>query len=106
MSDIGETFKAFKEERRIKRWGNFDSSIGILKSKNIPHVVCNSGNGHVLVCNDIDFWPTTGRWRRRVFNHQGRGIKRLLSYIERQIKIESQQEAQAECDRRNKKGEG
>lgn len=92
MSELGETFKAFKEERQKKRWSNYDQSLNNLTNWKIPFVVLNKGIGHILVCNDIDFWPTTGRWRRRVFGHTGRGIQKLKHYIEARIKIESKED--------------
>lgn len=81
MSDLGETFKAYKEDRQKKRWNNYDQSLKNLDNWGIPYRVLNAAIGHLLICDCIDFWPTTGRWRRRNLGHTGRGIQKLKHYV-------------------------
>lgn len=85
MSEIGETFKAYKEERQRKRRDNATSSIEMLKRMGVEFVVCNAAIPHLRVCKDIDFWPSTGTWRRRGATGrvvEGRGVRNLLREIE------------------------
>jgi hypothetical protein len=80
MSELGEIFKELKEERRTKRWSNFESSLKLLESRGIDYQVCNAATGHTLVNGEVDFWPTTGRWRQRGTGKSGRGVRSLIRY--------------------------
>ncbi len=86
MSDIGDDWKALKEERREKKERNWDQSLELLRNAGANFVICNHATKHVLITAAdgllIDFWPTTGTWRQRGINRNGpRGVRRLLAHL-------------------------
>lgn len=81
MSDIGETFKAYREERHNKKAQNIVSSLAWLHRESISYVVLNMGNHHCLVNDTIDFWPSTGKWKERGSAVYKRGVRRLIDAV-------------------------
>lgn len=79
MSEIGETFRAFNEHKREKKRTNLESSISILKERNIDF--CMLSPIHIRVNSIYDFWPSTGLYICNKTNKRGRGIFNLLREI-------------------------
>lgn len=82
MSELGETFKAWKEYKKEKKRDNFKSSIEILKINSIlfeqkspTHLRIQTGTGY------FDFWPSTGKWIRYPDKYTSRGVFRLVRNI-------------------------
>lgn len=80
MSDLGDTFKAWDEEKRAKKRDNALSSLKILDDKLIPYSIVNTDNTHVRV-GAYDFWPSTGLFMHRKSRCRGRGVFRLLGKL-------------------------
>jgi hypothetical protein len=80
-SELGETFKAFKEFKREKKLSNVENSLKFLTSLEIKHTILNAAIPHVLVCENIDYWPSTGKWRERGTGRLGRGVRCLVSHV-------------------------
>lgn len=77
--DMGEVWREYKAARQAKRADNRESSAAILAEAGIPFVSKNEG-AHLIVRNDIDFWPGTGLWRVRGSTQRHRGVSKLLKF--------------------------
>ena len=86
MSETVEMFQALKEYKRNKRRENTKQSTALLQQKNIEFDSRNSG-AHLIVTAPegriLDFWPSTGLWRYRDSNREGRGIHSLIKELKR-----------------------
>lgn len=80
MSDLGDTFKAWDEEKRKKREANLAASIEIL---GVHGVTYERLSEHHLRIGDFDFWPSTGKYINRKTNRNGRGVMNLLVELKR-----------------------
>lgn len=83
MSEWVEDMKFLKEVQREKRHSNAEDSIRYLEHCKIPFRILNGANWHLLVDGDIDFWPSTGKWRARSENSRGRGVMKLKLFIQK-----------------------
>lgn len=72
---------AVKEERREKRWRNYENSMAILRREGIPFKILDVGTGHLRV-GDFDFWPTTGKYCNQREKLSGRGVFSLIGIIQ------------------------
>lgn len=82
--DVGEYFNDLKEIKKAKKESNLESSTRILEQKGIDFDSCNGGV-HLIVRRDgktVDFWPSTGKWIVRKESRKGRGIFKLLRYLQ------------------------
>ena len=88
MSDMGDIFKALKEDRKIKKSSNKESSTQILIDHGIEFESKNDGVHLIVTCGTgkIDFWPSTGKWTPRG-ERDGRGISKLIVYIASKLKV-------------------
>ncbi len=80
MSDLGETFKAYKQERREKKTLNAINSEDILIQRNIPFKKFTEDHYRV---GDYNFWPSTGLFIHVKENKRGRGVFNLLKLVEK-----------------------
>lgn len=80
MSEIGDIFKAHKEERREKRWRNVEASAQYLELHKVPFESHNGGL-HLVVAEKYDFWPSTGRFINRKTKKSGRGVFNLVKRL-------------------------
>ncbi len=85
MSELSETFQALKELKKEKKEGNVESSLSWLKREEISYVILNHANNHSLVADKYDFWPSTGKWRRRGSDRWWRGVAHLVRVIKADI---------------------
>lgn len=90
MSELGEIFKELKEKSKAKKQANYDSSLAYLKRLGVSFQVCNERTCHILVMDIIDFFPTTGFWKVRKTNFQGRGLKKLVSYLSDNLEVQNE----------------
>jgi hypothetical protein len=82
MSDLGETFKAFREAGQEKRQSNLERSVALLDAQKVPYTRLSE---HHLRIGDYDFWPSTGLWISRTHKRsKGRGVLNLLVTLDRQ----------------------
>lgn len=81
MSEMGDDFKAWHEEKRTKKNNNLVFSTELLKKNNINFSSHNHGV-HLIVEKNFDFYPSTGKFIDRVTKKHGRGVKNLLSLIQ------------------------
>ena len=71
-------FVALKEESKIRRALNRESSAKVLRSNGFPFESKNDG-AHLIVGFGIaDFWPGTGKWTIRKTGESGRGVFPLM----------------------------
>ena len=80
--DVGEMWKAHKEEGQKKRDRNRESSANILDGEGINFDIKNGGVHLVVYSYEgiIDFWPGTGKWIARN-GKVGRGVFKLIKYL-------------------------
>ena len=76
MTD-SEMWKAHREAGQQKRWTNVESSLKILKIKNIPYIILNETICHYRV-GQFDFWPSTGKFYNQKTGQKGRGVFKLI----------------------------
>lgn len=82
MSDVGDDYRALREESQKKRADNRQSSAIYLQEKDIPFESKNGGAHLVVEGRDcfIDFWPGTGKWITRN-GQKGFGVANLVNFI-------------------------
>jgi len=86
MSEIGETFKIIKEERRKKKESNINYSTKLILSKGYD-VAIKNGGVHLIVKHNgitVDFWPSTGKWCDRKTGVYSRGVNRLIKFLDKE----------------------
>lgn len=81
MSELGETFKAWDEEKTLKKRSNSESSISILKENGIVYKILSTNGPHLRI-GEYDFWAGTGLWINRKSRKRGRGIFNLLKVLQ------------------------
>ena len=89
MSEIGETWKAIKEQRKKERAESgykkgqcfLDYAREELPKHGITFTEHNDGYHSICTKGDLvaDFWPSTGKYKLRHQNGYGRGIQGLIS---------------------------
>lgn len=82
MSEMGELFKAMREQAREKRANNTTSSTALLLSSKLQIESKNNGS-HIVVMGKngvADFWPSTGLWIVRGQKKRRRGVKKLIDW--------------------------
>lgn len=81
MSDLGDTFKVFREAGQAKRQSNLETSVALLDAQKVPYTRLSE---HHLLVEGYDFWPSTGLWINRIRKRsKGRGVLALLIAIGR-----------------------
>ena len=83
MGDMGDTFREWDKAKKEKKAGNLIYSTNLLKDKGIDFESKNGGV-HLVVtgCKGIyDFWPSTGKWKKRGTKKYKRGVHKLLVEI-------------------------
>lgn len=79
MGDMGEVFNAMRKDSQERRRHNREQSRKMLEKAGIRFESKNGG-AHLIVKDDIDFWPETGKWIVRN-GKKGRGVRNLIKYI-------------------------
>lgn len=80
MSDLGETFSAYREAGKVKRAENRENSAAILTERGVAFEAKNGG-AHLVVSHGgkvADFWPGTGLYGLRKKRGYRRGVFNLL----------------------------
>jgi hypothetical protein len=88
MGDMGDEFRAMKDEGQQRRRDNRDDSAELLRERGIVFEARNNG-AHLMVTHagkTVDFWPGTGKWIDRVAPPnrpapKGRGVFKLLKHL-------------------------
>jgi hypothetical protein len=84
MTEMGDLFRALKEESSRKRADNRVNGAALLHKNDVAFESKNDG-AHLIVDagvkGKIDYWPGTGRWTVRLGGRTGRGINKLLGMI-------------------------
>lgn len=89
MSDMSDDFNALKKIKQEKHASNREASAAILSRSGVVFESKNLG-AHLIVqagATVVDFWPGTGLWIPRSHHKQGRGVRKLVEFIERQQAI-------------------
>ena len=85
MSEIGEAFRALKEDRKKKKEANKQSSTELLTNAGISFESKNGGTHLIVNGGSIDFWPSTGLWIVRANGNRKRGVRKLIKYVMEQM---------------------
>lgn len=83
MSDMGDIFKAMKEDSKNRKHKNLVYSTNLLASLNVEFEVKNCAN-HLIVNHFgkvADFWPSTGKFNIRGEKDYHRGVNNLLNKL-------------------------
>lgn len=85
MSELGDTFKAWREVKRTKKLSNRELSLHHLQKNGFD--IQEFETSHYLVEQNFDFWPSTGKYLDRTTKRFGRGVFNLVRDIkQRRIK--------------------
>ncbi len=71
------------ERHKEKTASNRRTSAEVLERRGVPFVSKNDG-AHLIINNQIDFWPGTGLWIVRQSGKKGRGVFNLLAYLNKE----------------------
>ncbi len=81
---IRRPFDPIYKVRREERHDRAAQDIDLLKRYGVDYS-SNDGDVHLMIYDKargrVDFWPTTGRWRRLDGKRKGTGIDKLLDYL-------------------------
>lgn len=77
MSDLGDLFKALKEDSKAKKLDNVKASMALLVDAGIEYQVLSHNGPHLRV-GKYDFWPSTGVWIDRESRRKYRGVSNLI----------------------------
>lgn len=87
MSEIGEIFKATKEQRKhasqVRKRNNKNGSMIMLGDNGISYETKNGGT-HLIVNHKgkiADFWPSTGKFNIRGDKRYFRGVRLLIKIL-------------------------
>ena len=83
MGDIGDTFREWDKVKKEKKASNLIYSANLLTDKGVEFE-SKSGGVHLVVFSardTYDFWPSTGKWKKRGTSRYGRGVHKLLAAI-------------------------
>ena len=76
----GEMWAAYHKERQAKRAGNREHATRRLREAGIPFTSHNDG-AHLIVMEQFDLWPGTGKWKERGAEKYHRGVGGLIARI-------------------------
>lgn len=77
-ADLGETYRAWDEMKKQKRWENHENSLELLEKFKVEYVRLSTTHYRI---GEYDFWPTTGLFVHRKTQKRGRGVFRLLEKV-------------------------
>lgn len=83
--DFAGMSEFFREQSKIRRAGNRQSSLQILQVKGYDVAVKNDG-AHLIVTHAgivADLWPGTGKYKLRTSERYKRGVFNLIKELER-----------------------
>ena len=85
MSDLGDAFKAMRQDSQNRRAAHRGAAPERLTSEGIPFVSKNGGAHLIVEGHDcfIDYWPGTGRWTARKGGKTGFGIRNLVKLVKK-----------------------
>jgi len=87
MGDMGDLFRSYKQDKKIQKKHNKVKNMDALKQFGLEYTVHNNGN-HVVITTlhqqPIDFYPSTGKWKKHNNTKRGFGVVSLLNFIESQ----------------------
>ncbi len=87
MSDLGDIYRAVRDESRRRRARHRENAPSILNNHGIEFLYKNCG-AHLIIIDShtrqsiADFWPGTGSWKMRDNYAGGRGIFGLITELE------------------------
>ncbi len=80
MSDMGDDFRALREEGKERRERNREHGPVVLQREGISYVSHNAG-AHLVVESRFDYWPGTGLFIDRITRLQHRGVRALVQRV-------------------------
>lgn len=82
MSDLGDTFKAMREDSRKRRTQNHCRALEALRAHGITVEILSS---HHYRIGRFDFWPSTGKFLNRETKKYSRGVDNLIKQIKHDL---------------------
>ena len=88
MKEDWEVYSELRKRSQVKKQENRANSVRFLDAKHIKYQIKNNG-AHVIILGEelVDYWPGTGLWHTRVSKTKGRGIRPLLSHLQRKSRV-------------------
>ena len=93
MGDMGDHYRALKEEKKKRHSDWHKKNIAIIKKSGLQYEVKNNGecviinstkfDDHVRDKPQIDFFPSTGRWRSKGRTMSG-GAQQMINWYNKQ----------------------
>jgi hypothetical protein len=80
MSEEGEIWQGYREERKAKKQSNEQNSLAMLRARGIKVETLNAAISHYRIGN-FNFWPTTGKYYNPKTGEKGRGVRNLIKTI-------------------------
>lgn len=78
MSELGDDFKAWREDKRDKKENNYNRALDLLAEHGIKFERLSESH---LRIGEIDYWPSTGLFINRKTKKRGRGIINLIKAV-------------------------
>lgn len=78
MSELGEMYRALREDSQFRKTCNHDKSLAILKEKGYNPKKLSPTHYRV---QDWDYWPSTGLFINIETKKRGRGVFGLLKLL-------------------------
>ena len=86
MGDMGDTFRAMREDSKQRKEHNVKQSLKLLDEATVPWNCLSVVSKHYRIAGCIDYWPSTGLWKVMHTSIQGRGVKHLIAYYNNYIR--------------------
>ena len=86
MSDDGEIWEGYHQERREKKANNLEYSTNLIEEWALQHkvtVMHFNGGVHLRIGTRWYFWPSTGKYLDRKTGKYKRGVRELIKDMER-----------------------
>lgn len=80
MGDMGDTFRAMREDSKERKASNYKQSLALLKAHG--HQVVQLSDTHFRI-GRFDFWPSTGKYLNRETKRYSRGVFNLIACLEK-----------------------
>lgn len=91
MSELGEYWRdvkpILKEEKQNRSEKYFTNAMKTFEGKGYDFEIHPNTYQIVIACENgvvVDFWSSTGTWIERKTKERGRGIKGLMSFVDKQ----------------------
>lgn len=85
MSELGDIFNGWKEEKQKKRASNLVNSLELLNEHGIEPQKLSSSHFRI---GEFDFWPSTGKYLNRKTGRYSRGVRNLIKALSERADVQ------------------